>query len=213
MHHNSADRAASPHSAADQPVRRVCVFCGSSPGSRPDYTAVATELGRRLATERIGVVYGGARIGVMGAVSAAALANGGDVVGVIPEALLLREVAHFDLPDLRVVGSMHERKATMNELSDAFIVLAGGYGTFEELFEVVTWAQLGLHHKPIVLLDGTGYFTPVLTMLDHAVDEGFVSPAGRALVQHATDVDTALKLVRQPAPPQPELVRLSPDET
>jgi uncharacterized protein (TIGR00730 family) len=189
------------------------VFCGSSPGNRAAYSSVAAELGARLATEGLGLVYGGARVGTMGTVSGAAIAEGGEVIGVIPQGLVDRELARHDLTDLHVVGSMHERKALMNELSDAFIVLAGGYGTFEELFEVVTWAQLGLHRKPIILLDQSGFFAPLMSMLDHAEAEGFISPAGRALVQHAVNADEAIKLARLPAPPQPERFRLTPDET
>ncbi|NDL56126.1 TIGR00730 family Rossman fold protein [Phytoactinopolyspora mesophila] len=194
-------------------MRRVCVFCGSSPGNRAEYGTMAAKLGTQLATEGLGLVYGGARVGTMGTVSGAAIAAGGEVIGVIPQGLVDRELARQDLTELHVVGSMHERKALMNQLSDAFVVLAGGYGTFEELFEVVTWAQLGLHNKPIILLDQSGFFTPLMSMLDHAEAEGFISDTGRALVQHATDADEAIKLARLPAPPQPERFRLSPDET
>lgn len=174
---------------------------------------MAHEFGRRLAEEDLGLVYGGARVGTMGVVSGAALAAGGEVIGVIPQGLVDRELARDDLTDLRVVESMHGRKALMNELSDAFVVLAGGFGTFEEFFEIVTWAKLGLHQKPIVLLDRSGYFTPLTTMLDHATEEGFIDPAGRAIAQHASSADEAIKLIRRPAPPQPERFQLRPDQT
>ncbi|AYY15483.1 TIGR00730 family Rossman fold protein [Actinobacteria bacterium YIM 96077] len=176
-------------------MRRICVFCGSTPGRRAEYQTLAEELGTRLATDGFGLVYGGAHVGTMGAVSGAALARGGEVIGVIPQSLVDREVARHDVTELHVVDTMHERKALMNQLSDAFIVLAGGLGTFEELFEVATWSHLGLQSKPVVLLDRSGYFDPLVTMLDHALAEGFLKPASRALIQYATDVDQALKLV------------------
>ncbi|WP_205857582.1 TIGR00730 family Rossman fold protein [Phytoactinopolyspora endophytica] len=194
-------------------VNRVCVFCGSNAGARPEYRALAEDLGTRLAADRLTLVYGGAHVGTMGAVSDAALAKGGDVIGVIPQVLVDREVARNDLTEQHVVGSMHERKALMNELSDAFIVLAGGLGTFEELFEVATWGHLGLHSKPIVLLDRSGYFDPLLAMLDHAVDEGFLRPGARALIGSAATIDEAMALIRRPAEAQPANIWLRPDET
>lgn len=189
------------------------MFCGSNTGRRPEYQAIAEQLGARLAHDRLGLVYGGAHVGTMGTVSGAVLAKGGEVIGVIPQALVDREVARHDVSELHIVDSMHERKALMNELSDAFVVLAGGLGTFEELFEVATWAHLGLHHKPIVLLDDTGYFDPLLAMLDHAVDENFLRPSARALVRAASTVDNALALVREPVPEQPQDVWLRSAET
>lgn len=177
-------------------VRRVCVFCGSNTGARPEYQSLAEDIGARLAADGIGLVYGGAHVGTMGAVSGAALAKGGEVIGVIPQTLVDREVARTDVTRLHVVDSMHERKALMSELSDAFIVLAGGIGTFEEFFEVATWAHLGLHAKPIVLLDRDGYFEPLRAMLDHAVAEGFLTTRSRALMQHADSIDDALTLIR-----------------
>jgi len=155
-------------------MRRICVFAGSSSGARPEYRAAAVELGRALAAREIGLVYGGARVGLMGIVADAVLAAGGEVTGIIPAAMVAKEIAHDGLTDLRVVSSMHERKATMADLADAFVALPGGWGTWEELFEMVTWAQLGLHCKPCGLLNARGYFDPLLSFITHAVDEGFV---------------------------------------
>ncbi|NEE03215.1 TIGR00730 family Rossman fold protein [Phytoactinopolyspora halotolerans] len=194
-------------------LSRVCVFCGSNAGARPEYRTLAEELGARLAADGLTVVYGGARVGTMGAVSDAALAKGGEVIGVIPRVLVDREVARRDLTELHVVGSMHERKAMMNDLSDAFVVLAGGLGTFEELFEVATWGHLGLHRKPIVLLDRSGYFDPLLAMLDHAVDEGFLRPGARALVRSAGTIDDAMTQLRRPVEEQPANIWLRPEQT
>jgi uncharacterized protein (TIGR00730 family) len=158
-------------------MRRLCVYSGSSAGSRNDYADAARTLGRTLAERGIGLVYGGAHVGLMGAVADAALDAGGDVIGVIPQSLVDKEVAHRGLPDLRVVHSMHERKALMADLSDGFIALPGGWGTLEELFETVTWAQLGLHQKPCGLLNVSGYFDGLLTFVAHAVREGFLRQA------------------------------------
>jgi uncharacterized protein (TIGR00730 family) len=193
-------------------LQRVCVFCGASPGGRPAYLEAATALGRELAARGIGLVYGAGGHGVMGALADGALAAGGDVTGVIPRALVDRELGRRDLGDLRIVGSMHERKALMQELSDGFVALPGGLGTFEELFEIVTWGQLGLHAKPVVLLDVERYFAPLLAMLDHAVAEGFVRPSDREPVRRAGSVTEALALLEHPAKPaRPRLVEL--DET
>ena len=163
-------------------MRRLCVFSGSSPGGHPDYALAAQELGRALAGHGIGLVYGGAEVGLMGAIADAALDAGGEVVGVIPQALVDREIAHSGLSDLHVVGSMHERKARMAELSDGFIALPGGMGTLEELFEVYTWTQLGLHSKPLGLLDVRGYYGRLAAFLDHAVTERFVTPEHREML-------------------------------
>ena len=152
-------------------ISRVLVFCGSSPGARPEYTAAAVELGRLLAARNLGLVYGGARVGLMGTVADAALAEGGEVIGVIPRQLIEHEIAHTGLTDLREVSTMHERKALMAELSDAVIALPGGTGTLDELFELLTWSQLGLHRMPIGVLDVAGYWQPLLAMLDHMVAE------------------------------------------
>ena len=163
-------------------MKRICVFCGSSLGARPAYREAAALLGRTLAERHIGLVYGGASVGLMGILADAVLDAGGSVVGVIPEALAKKEVAHEGLTALRVVGSMHERKAVMAELSDGFIALPGGMGTLEEFFEIMTWAQLGLHQKPCGLLDVEGYFAPLLRFLDCAVKERFVKEVHRRLV-------------------------------
>ena len=184
-------------------MRRLCVFCGSSAGARPEYLVAAQTLGRVLAEREVALVYGGARVGLMGAVADAALAVGGEVIGVIPRALEEREIAHTGLTELRVVGSMHERKAVMSDLSDAFIALPGGLGTLEELFEVWTWAQLGVHDKPCAVLDVAGYYARLLDFLDHGVREGFVRPAhrGRLLVDEdpARLVDRLVSHRRLPA--------------
>jgi uncharacterized protein (TIGR00730 family) len=163
-------------------VRRLCVFSGSSPGAHPEYADAARELGGELAARGIGLVYGGASVGLMGVVADAALEAGADVVGVIPQALVDREIAHPGLDDLRVVGSMHERKALMADLADGFIALPGGMGTLEELFEVYTWTQLGLHSKPLGLLDVRGYYGRLAAFLDHAVAERFLTPEHRGML-------------------------------
>jgi uncharacterized protein (TIGR00730 family) len=170
-------------------MRRVCVFCGSSPGARPAYAEATAAMGRLLAGERIGVVYGGGQVGLMGVLADSVLAEGGEIVGVIPQALVDREIGHHGVADLRVVGSMHERKALMAELADAFVALPGGLGTLEELFEVYTWAQLGLHSKPCGLLDVEDYYSGLAAFLDHAVEERFVRAEHRA----------ALMVEREPA--------------
>ena len=155
-------------------MRRICVFCGSSPGARAAYAEAAAGLGRLLVSDGIGVVYGGGAVGLMGVLADAVIAEGGEIVGVIPQALVDREIGHPGVADMRVVGSMHERKALMAELADAFVALPGGLGTLEELFEVYTWAQLGLHRKPCGLLDVEGYFDGIAAFLDHAVQERFL---------------------------------------
>ncbi len=156
--------------------RRVCVFCGSRSGAREIYRTEAARFGGVLAARGIGVVYGGSQIGVMGAVANAALEAGGEVIGVIPHGLAAKEVAHHGLTELRIVETMHERKAMMADLSDAFVALPGGCGTFDELFEVITWAQIGLHAKPIGVLDVEGYFQPLRALVASVVKEGFASP-------------------------------------
>jgi uncharacterized protein (TIGR00730 family) len=155
-------------------LRSVCVFCGSNPGTDPAYVAAAQAVGAALAERGIGVVFGGGRVGLMGALADAAQAAGGRVTGVIPSDLMAREIGHTGIDDLRVVGSMHERKALMAELSDAFVALPGGIGTLEELFEVYTWAQLGIHAKPIGLLDVAGFYAPLAAFLDQLVEHGFL---------------------------------------
>jgi uncharacterized protein (TIGR00730 family) len=170
---------------------RVCVYCGSSAGDDPRFAAAARELGTALAHAGIGVVYGGGRVGLMGTVADAALAAGGEVIGIIPRFLEEREVAHRDV-DLRVVTSMHERKALMAELSFAFVALPGGYGTFEEFFEIVTWVQLGLIEAPCILLNVDGYFDPLLALIDGAQAQGFISGRNRAIVESFPTVAAVL---------------------
>jgi uncharacterized protein (TIGR00730 family) len=169
-------------------MRRVCVFAGSSPGVRPEYGSAAEALGRALVHRGLGVVYGGGRIGLMGVLADAVLAARGEIIGVIPESLVALEVAHTGLSTLQVVSSMHERKARMADLSDAFVALPGGWGTLEEFFEVLTWAQLGLHSKPCGLLNVGGYFDGLLAFLDHAVDERFVRAENQALIIESSSV-------------------------
>ncbi len=168
-------------------MRTICVFAGSSPGADPTYAAAARALGTELAHRGLGLVYGGASVGLMGILADATLAAGGRVVGILPRGRFRREVAHAGLSELRQVASMHERKAQMADLADAFIALPGGYGTFDELFEIVTWAQIGLHDKPIGLLDVDGYFAPLLALIRHAAAAGFIPPDHTHLLLHATD--------------------------
>lgn len=185
-------------------MKRICVFCGSSPGARPEYAAAARAMGLALAERGMGLVYGGGRVGLMGIVADTVLAAGGEVVGVIPEALVRREVGHHGLTELRVVGSMHERKALMADLADGFVALPGGFGTFEEFCEVVTWSQLGIHPKPCGLLNVAGYYAPFLAMFDHAVAEAFVRPQHRALVLEDTDPARLVERMRAFTPPDTE---------
>jgi uncharacterized protein (TIGR00730 family) len=174
-------------------MRSLCVFCGSSPGARSDYAATARLLGALLARRAVRLVYGGARVGLMRELADAVLHGGGEVTGVIPESLRAREVAHTDLRDLRIVGSMHERKALMSDLADGFLALPGGAGTLEEFFEVWTWAQLGIHRKPCGLLNVHGYFDGLLTFLDHAVRERFLRLEHRAMVLVDNDAERLLE--------------------
>lgn len=174
--------------------RRLCVFCGSASGIRPEYTVAAQDLGRVLLERGIGLVYGGAHVGLIGAVADAVLSGGGEVIGVIPRSLVEREIAHRGLTELRIVDGMHERKAVMADLADGFVALPGGAGTLEELFEVWTWAQLGLHRKPCGLLDVGGYFTGLRTFLDHATLEGFLRAEHRAML--IVEQDPAMLLER-----------------
>jgi uncharacterized protein (TIGR00730 family) len=183
------------------PIRRVCVFCGASSGRDPEYLALATSVGVGLADRGIGVVYSGSRVGMMGQLADAALGRGGEVIGVIPRALVDREVAHEGLTEQHIVETLHQRKAEMAALSDAFIALPGGLGTLEELAEVASWAQLGLHAKPIGLLGARGYWDIFLGWLDHAVTEGFIAPGYRALIQLDPDLDGFLDRAAQSARP------------
>jgi uncharacterized protein (TIGR00730 family) len=183
-------------------IRRICVFCGSSLGTRPEYTLMARRLGRELAFRDIGLVFGGGRVGIMGEVARAALNEGGSVIGVIPKALIDRELAFEGLTDLRVVGSMHERKALMGELSDAFIALPGGLGTIEELVEILTWAQLGIHAKPCGILNVAGYYDKLLDFLDHAVDHGFIASSDRGLALVDDSPEALLARFEEYEPPE-----------
>jgi uncharacterized protein (TIGR00730 family) len=178
-------------------VGRICVFCGSSVGANPKYLAEAKSLGQQLAAGGWGLVYGGTSIGLMGATADTALSAGAEVIGVLPQALQDREIAHRGLTKLHLVGSMHERKALMASLSDAFIALPGGYGTLDEFFEVVTWAQLSIHSKPCVLVNTNRYYDFLLQFLNHAVKEEFVRSSNLALVQVARDSAEALQLIQQ----------------
>lgn len=183
-------------------LKRICVFCGSSVGARPAYRQAAQRLGELLAERGIGVVFGGGGIGLMGAVADAALAKGGEVIGVIPESLVRREVGHRGVTKLHVVETMHQRKALMADLSDAFIALPGGYGTLEEFCEAVTWSQLGIQQKPCGLLNIEKYWDGLLAVLDHAVDEQFVRPENAQLVLVALTPERMLARLEEWTPPE-----------
>ena len=206
------DPADASDAAPPPRLRGVCLFCGSSPGARPEYVDTAREVGALLARRGVALVYGGARRGLMGAAADAALAEGGRVVGVIPHGLWAREIAHTGLSELLVVDTMHERKALMTERADAFVMLPGGAGTLEEFFEAWTWAQLGIHDKPCGVLNVGGYFDPLLAMLDHMVEERFVPLAHRQMI--LVDEQPARLLARLEAHESPEVTRwLTRDET
>jgi uncharacterized protein (TIGR00730 family) len=182
-------------------LRRICVFCGSSPGHDPAHRAAVEQLAHAIVSRGAELVYGGGCVGLMGLLADAAIAAGGHVIGVIPAALVERELAHRGLPDLRIVGSMHERKAMMAELSDAFVAAPGGFGTFEELCEAVTWTQLGLHQKRCGLLNSAGFFDPLLQLFDRAVTGGFIRPAGRDIVVSHENSGHLLRLLESPFEP------------
>ena len=189
-------------------LRRVCVFCGSSTGASRAYRGAAERLAGELVARGIGLVFGGGCVGLMGIVADAVLAAGGHAIGVIPHAMVAREIAHRGLPDLRIVASMHERKAMMAELSDAFIALPGGYGTFEEFCEVVTWTQLGLHRKRCGLLNVGGFYDPLLAQFDRAMVDGFLKPSNRGLVAADTDPARLLDVLSRPLePPEPKWIQ------
>lgn len=182
-------------------IKKICVFCGSSPGARPEYVQAARQLGAILARRKIGLVFGGGRVGMMGQLAQAALENGGEVIGVIPKDLYEKKVSFTGLSDLRVVGSMHERKALMAGLADGFMALPGGLGTLEEIFEIVTWAQLGMHPKPCGLLNVAQYFTPLLAFLDQVVAQHFLEAAHRSMILTAEDPLELLRLFETYRPP------------
>lgn len=186
-------------------IRRVAVFCGSNIGARPEYVAAAKSLGRALAARGIGLVYGGSNVGLMAVIADEVLDEVGDVIGVIPKTLVEREVANTALNDLRIVSSMHERKAMMAELADGFIALPGGIGTLEEFFEMWTWAQLGLHRKPCALFNAAGYYDSLLEFLDRSVEEKFVRPVHRQMV--IVESDAAALLDRFEAYEAPQVVK------
>jgi uncharacterized protein (TIGR00730 family) len=185
-------------------MKRICVFCGSNKGTDPRYVAAAHAVGRTLARRGLALVYGGGSVGLMGAVADATLEAGGEVIGVIPRALQLRELAHARLTTLHVVSSMHERKAKMAELADGFVALPGGMGTLEEFAEILTWAQLGLHARPSGLLDVGGYYAPLIQFFDRAVAEGFVRAEHRRMVMIADEPDALLELFAAYQPPAVE---------
>jgi uncharacterized protein (TIGR00730 family) len=178
-----------------KPIRRVAVYCGSANGTNPAFLAEARALGTAIAAAGLGMVYGGANVGLMGAVADAALAGGAEVIGILPDLLADKEIAHAGLTSLEVVSTMHERKARMVELADAFLVLPGGYGTIEELLEAVTWAQLRLHAKPCILINTAGYWNGLLAFLDTAVAAGFLKAKNRALLQVAATAEEAIDML------------------
>lgn len=193
-----------------QRLQRVCVFCGSQPGNRPEYVAAARELGGLLAARGIALVFGGGHVGMMGAVAEAVLAAGGQAIGVIPEGLVRRELAYEGLTQLIVTQTMHERKQRMADLADGFIALPGGFGTFEEFCEIVTWAQLGMHRKPCALLNVMGYYDALIGLFDHALREGFLRTEHRPLALVAANpADALARMEAWQAPPLKQW--MSPD--
>jgi TIGR00730 family protein len=183
-------------------MRRICVFTGSNVGKRPAYERAAIEMGQALNARDLGLVYGGGRAGLMGVVADSVFSHGGEVIGVIPTHLFPREIANPNVTQLHEVGSMHERKALMEEVSDGFIALPGGFGTFDELFEILTWAQLGIHHKPVGLLNVEHYFDPLLALVEHCVVEGFVKPAHADLLIVKENPDALLDAFMAYVPPE-----------
>ena len=173
-------------------MKRICVFCGSSFGNRECYTIAAAALAKQIVREGLGIVYGGSNCGLMRILADAALEAGGEVIGVIPQSMVVREVAHTGLTDLRIVNSMHERKALMADLSVAFIAMPGGYGTPDEYCEILTWAQLGLHNKPCGILNVAGYYDHLLAAFDHAVAEGFLKPTNREMIVSDADPESLI---------------------
>jgi uncharacterized protein (TIGR00730 family) len=194
-------------------MRAVCVFCGSQAGVKPIYAELARRTGEAVAERGLTLVYGGGRVGLMGVLADAALARGGQVIGVIPEPLAAREVAHSGLTKLHLVGSMHERKALMAELADGFIALPGGYGTMEEFFEVLTWGQLGIHRKPCGLLNVAGYFDAIVAFFDRAFQDGFLLPEHRRMVLEADDPAILLRQMDRYRPPPTAKWVLAPEKT
>jgi uncharacterized protein (TIGR00730 family) len=194
-------------------IKRICVFCGSSNGNRPEYQAAAHSLGQEFVRNQVGLVYGGGSTGLMGIVANSVLEGGGHVIGVVPRALQEREIENNQIQELYIVESMHERKAMMAEKSDAFIAMPGGFGTYEELFEILTWALLGIHRKPILLLNVMGYFNPFVQIVEHGVAEGFIRQNDPSLIR-ITDDPTQVVPMLQASPEQPFRAKwLDMDET
>ncbi|HQU84895.1 MAG TPA: TIGR00730 family Rossman fold protein [Pyrinomonadaceae bacterium] len=182
-------------------MKRICVFCGSNPGIDPIYLETAEKVGKFLGENGIELVFGGGRVGLMGRIADTVMANGGKVIGIIPKGLSDREVAHQGLTELKIVGSMHERKALMAELSDGFIALPGGVGTFEEFCEIVTWAQLGIHEKPCALMNVGGFYNAFIAMFDHSMNQGFIRPQHRELVLVDDKIEELYEKMRNFRPP------------
>jgi uncharacterized protein (TIGR00730 family) len=189
---------------ADRQINRICVFCGTNPGSRLEYGAAARELGRLLAQERIELVYGGASVGIMGELADSVQEHGGHVTGIIPQQLMEKEAAHTGIPNLIVVASMHQRKSQMADMSDGFIALPGGIGTLEGFFEILTWGQLGIHAKPSGILNVAGYFDELSRFLDHAVQEGFLTEMHREAIMLESEPVRLLDRLRAYSPPEGE---------
>ncbi|HPF41707.1 MAG TPA: TIGR00730 family Rossman fold protein [Phycisphaerae bacterium] len=192
--------------------RNICVFCGSAPGNKPAFAEAARRLGAAIADRSMGLVYGGGNVGLMGAVADAVLAKRGRVIGVIPHSLEQKEVAHRGLTELHICRTMHDRKRMMAERADAFIAMPGGYGTLEEIFEVITWAQLGIHHNPCALLNVDGFFDHLVQYLDHAVGAELLKPRFRQLLMVDTDIDRLLDAIESYEPPE-VMQWIEPDET
>jgi uncharacterized protein (TIGR00730 family) len=190
--------------ATARQMNRICVFCGTNPGSRPEYGAAARQLGQILASQDIELVYGGASVGIMGQLADSVHEHGGHVTGIIPQQLVEKESAHTGIPDLIVVASMHQRKSQMADMSDAFIALPGGIGTLEGFFEILTWGQLGIHAKPSGILNVAGYFDALSGFLDHAVREGFLTEAHRNAIIVESSPDRLLERLRAYTPPEGE---------
>ena len=176
-------------------MKHLCVFCGSSLGLQEEFADTARQFGRTMVRRGMGLVYGGGNIGLMGIIAEAVLKEGGEVIGVIPEALVEKEYAFHEISDLRIVKTMHERKALMNDLCDGFAALPGGFGTLEEICEMITWAQLGIHNKPCGILNTNGFFNSLLAFFDHQVEQGFITPSNRTLIFETNDPDSLLDFV------------------
>lgn len=183
-------------------MKRICVFAGSNPGAKPEYSQAAEALGKALLARKLDLVYGGSKLGLMGRVANAVLSGGGSAIGVMPTGLFRGEIVHTELTELYEVTSMHERKAKMNDLADGFIALPGGYGTFEEIFEVVSWGQIGIHAKPIGLLNVEGYYNPVMEMVQHATEAGFIPKTATPLLLCERDPEILLDRMRDYTPPE-----------